>query len=57
MKIKITYEKVFDSFEFYDGLDAEELAEITINDFKSDLIDYLYEDEFLDYAVLTPIES
>ena len=48
MKIKVTFEKEFDSDEFYGFLDEEDLKEITFESFKEgilqDLIEYPYED-------------
>ena len=47
MKIKVTFEKEFDSNEFYGFLDKEDLKEITFEEFKDailqDLIEYPYE--------------
>lgn len=52
MKIKLTIEKVFDSNEFYEGLDPEELDEITFEEFKYGIIDTLYDypGDILDHA-------
>ena len=38
MKIKVTYEKIFDSDEHYIFLDKEELEEITFEQFKDGII-------------------
>lgn len=47
MKIKVTFEKEFDSNEFYGFLDEEGLKRITFEEFKEeiiqDLIEYPYE--------------
>ena len=47
MKIKVTFEKEFDSNEFYGFLDEEDLKGITFEEFKEeiiqDLIEYPYE--------------
>lgn len=47
MKIKVTFEKEFDSNEFYGFLDEEDLKRITFEEFKEeiiqDLIEYPYE--------------
>ena len=47
MKIKVTFEKEFDSNEFYVFLDEEDLKRITFEEFKEeiiqDLIEYPYE--------------
>ena len=33
MKIKVTFEKIFDSNEFYSHCDAEDLEDLTYDDF------------------------
>jgi hypothetical protein len=46
MKIKVTYEKVFDSDEFYNG-STEDLAELTFEQFKDEIYDELDDDRYL----------
>ncbi len=43
MKIRITIEKDYDSDEFYNGSDPEELEELTVQQFKDGIIDELYD--------------
>lgn len=38
MKIKVTYEKIFDSNEHYAFLDEEELKELTFEQFKDGIV-------------------
>jgi len=41
MKIKVTYEKEFDSNEFYEGAPQDELDKLTYNQFVDGVIEYL----------------
>lgn len=43
MKIRVKFEKEYDSEEFYSGLDQEELDEITFAQFKEGIIDEMYD--------------
>ena len=47
MKIKVTFEKVFDSAEFYNGSTPEDLAELTFEQFKDGVYDELDDDRYL----------
>ena len=41
MKVKVTYEKEFDSNEFYEGAPQEELDKLTHDQFVDGIIEYL----------------
>lgn len=43
MKIKVTFEKIYDSDEFYDGVDEEVLSQITEEYFKEGIEMHLYD--------------
>jgi len=43
MKIKVTYEKEFDSNEFYEGAPQDELDKLTYNQFTDGVLEYLYD--------------
>lgn len=47
MKIKVTFEKIFDSNEFYNGCDPEDLEDLTFEQFKDGIYDELDEDRYL----------
>ena len=47
MKIKVTFEREFDSDEFYYGADPEDIKDLTFEQFKDGIYDYLDEDRYL----------
>lgn len=48
MKIRVTFEKIYDSDKFYDGVDEEALSQITEGYFKEGIEMDLY--EYVDLA-------
>ena len=47
MKIKVTFEREFDSDEFYNGASPEDLEDLTFEQFKDGIYDYLDEDRYI----------
>ena len=47
MKIKVTFEKEFDSDEFYYGADPEDIKYLTFEQFKDGIYDYLDECNYI----------
>ena len=47
MKIKVTFEREFDSDEFYYGADPEDIKDLTFEQFKDGIYDELDEDRYL----------
>ena len=47
MKIKVTFEREFDSDEFYNGSSTEDLEDLTFEQFKDGIYDELDEDRYL----------
>ena len=47
MKIKVTFEKEFDSDEFYYGVDPEDIKDLTFEQFKDGIYYYLDEDRYI----------
>ena len=47
MKIKVTFEREFDSNEFYNGSTPEDLEKLTFEQFKDGILDELDEDHYL----------
>lgn len=47
MKIKVTFEREFDSDEFYNGASPEDLEDLTFEQFKDGIYDELDEDRYL----------
>jgi len=47
MRIKVTFEKEFDSDEFYYGADLEDIKDLTFEQFKDGIYDYLDEDRYI----------
>jgi hypothetical protein len=43
MKVKVTFERIYDSNKFYEGLDEKELSSIDFKDFKVGIIDDIYD--------------
>lgn len=47
MKIKVTFEREFDSDEFYYGADPEDIKDLTFEQFKDGIYDELDGDRYL----------
>lgn len=47
MKIKVTFEREFDSDEFYYGVNPEDIKDLTFEQFKDGIYDYLDEDRYI----------
>ena len=47
MKIKVTYEKVFDSNEFYSDYDLDDLKDLNFKSFKDGILEDLSEDYYM----------
>ena len=43
MRIRVTYDKIYNSDEFYEGESKEFLKSVVLRDFKPDIVDYIYD--------------
>ena len=59
MKIKVTFEKIYDSDDFYDGISEEDLKDLTFDQFGERLIMELrdYPEDIIEYLEFEEIEK
>ena len=59
MKIKVTFEKIYDSDDFYDGISEEDLKDLTFDQFKEGLIMELqdYPEDIIEYLEFEEIKE
>lgn len=59
MKIKVTFEREFDSDEFYSGISEEDLKDLTFDQFKEGLIIELqnYPEDIIEYLEFEEIKE
>lgn len=59
MKIKVTFEREFDSDEFYGGISEEDLKDLTFDQFKEGLIMELqnYPEDIIEYLEFEEIKE
>lgn len=59
MKIKVTFEKIYDSDDFYGGFSEEDLKDLTFDQFREGLIMELqdYPEDIIEYLEFEEIEK
>ena len=59
MKIKVTFEKIYDSDDFYDGISEEDLKDLTFDQFREGLINDLryYPEDIIEYLEFEEIKE
>lgn len=59
MKIKVTFEKIYDADDFYGGISEEDLKDLTFDQFKEGLIMELqdYPEDIIEYLEFEEIKE
>lgn len=57
MKIKVSFEKIFDSKEFYEDASEEDLSFLDENTFKEGLYNLFYDDGMIDELKMEMIDE